>query len=344
MTTTIALGNCPSSGSTFLADLLDSTPYTAVGPELNLFSIEDLYDKQRLKNLYLSRSRCSSIYIRRNGLVLNDLCAYGLNEARFQKLLENSGGLAEFLEDFAKSFLALRGKSLSGVVFEKSPQNIHCARRYLDNTENYFIHIVRNPVDVFLSLRKRGFSSGIALMTWMLDEAKALDLINNKRFILIKYEDLVENPFSITSGLIRDVSGIEVGEAEVEAGYHDNPYRMYHTTKLASWSQKDFGKIGDRKTKKLSQEDICFLSSLKNLKVSRQYGNLFNIPEVSFMDLLEHFGYKDLFDSAVGSTTGEFRLTSREKYRLFRKFTGDFKYGDAKVSDLNAYLKPVEIV
>ena len=50
MTTTIALGNSPSAGSTFFSDLLDSTTYTAVGPELNLFSLEYLYDFKNFKN------------------------------------------------------------------------------------------------------------------------------------------------------------------------------------------------------------------------------------------------------------------------------------------------------
>lgn len=344
MTTTIALGNCPSSGSTFLADLLDSTPYTAVGPEINLFSIEDLYNKRKLKSFYSHRSRCSSIYLRRNGLVLNDLCAYGLNEARLIKLLESSSDLPEFLENFAKSFLALRGKNMNGIVFEKSPQNIHCAQKYLSNTQNYFVHIVRNPIDTFISLRKRGFSTGIALITWMLDEAKIVDLLDNERFICINYEDLIKNPFGITSDLIKKVSGIEIEESDVESGYQDNPYRMYHTTKLATWSQRDFGKVGDRKIRKLNTEEVCLLASLKNLKVSKCYGKLFNIPEASFTDLLELFGYKDLFDSVVGNASAEFQLTAHEKYRLFRKFTGDLKYGDAKLLDLNIYLNPVETV
>lgn len=344
MTTTIALGNCPSSGSTFLADLLDSTAYSAVGPELNLFSIEALYQEEGFRRFFLERSRCSSVYLRRNGLVFNDLCAFGLNCQRLEQMVAGSEGLLDFLSKFARSFLALRGKSLDGVVFEKSPQNIHCVRQYLKKTDSPFVHIVRNPIDVFLSLKKRGFLSGIALITWLMDEAKIYEFADHDRVKIIRYEDLTEHPFEITANLLQSVGLFDVDGAAVEAGFKSNPYRRYHTVKLDSWNQKDFGKTGQRKRRELSDEERRSLAALKNLKVSKAYAEIFDLPEVSFAQLLAKLGYEESFNAAIGNTEGEFALSRSEQYKLCRKFTGDLKYGDARLKDLGTYIKPVETI
>lgn len=342
MTTTIALGNCPSSGSTFLADLLDSTPYSAVGPEINLFSLEALYKREAFRRFFLKKSRCSSLYLRRNGLVFNDLCAFGLNQQRLERMVDASDGLNDFLAKFSMSFLALRGKSLDGIVFEKSPQNIHCVRQYLSKTDNPFIHIVRNPIDVFLSLKKRGFSTGIALITWMIDEAKIYEFADHDRVKIIRYEDLIENPFELVAGLLHEVGQFEVDVDAIEASFKSNAYREYHTVKLASWSQKEFGRTEKSHRRKLSDNEIQSLAALKSLKVAGPYAEFFDLSEVSFVQLLSKFGYEESFNSVVGNTEGDFQLSMSEQYKLSRKFTGDLKYGDARLTDFWAYVKPVE--
>lgn len=342
MTTTIALGNCPSSGSTFLADLLDSTAYSAVGPELNLFSIETLYEEEGFRRFFMQKSRCSSVYLRRNGLVFDDLCAFGLNAKRLEQMVAKCDGLDDFLSQFARSFLALRGKDLSGVVFEKSPQNIYCVRQYLKKTDNPFIHIVRNPIDVFLSLKKRGFSTGIALITWLIDEAKIYEFANHDQVKIIRYEDLTDRPFEITANLLSSVGSFKVDQADVEAGFKNNPYRKYHTVKLASWNQKGFGETGKRKRRELSDEEKRSLAALKKLKVSKAYAEIFDLPEVSFVQLLSKLGYEESFNSAIGDAEGDFELSRSEQYKLCRKFTGDLKHGDAHLKDLGSYMKPVE--
>ena len=344
MSTTIALGNCPSSGSTFLADLLDSTPYSAVGPELNLFSIEELYEDRNFQRFFLQKSRCSSVYLRRNGLVFNDLCAFGLNQNRLEKMVEASNGLDDFLAQFARSFLALRGKKLDGVVFEKSPQNIHCIRQYLSKTDNPFIHIVRDPVDVFLSLKRRGFSTGIALITWLMDEAKMYEFFDHDRVKIVHYEDLLDNPFELTAELLRSVGQFEVNETAIEADFKNNPYREYHTVKLASWNQKKFGKTGRNNRRELSSDEIQSLAALKELKISKAYAEFFDLSEVSFVKILSKLGYEESFSAAVGNAESDFKLSASEQYKLSRKFTGDLKQGDARLTDLRTYIKPVETV
>ena len=41
----IAIGNAPSSGSTLLADLLDSLPFAVCGPEIRLFSVRSYFTR-----------------------------------------------------------------------------------------------------------------------------------------------------------------------------------------------------------------------------------------------------------------------------------------------------------
>ena len=105
---TMAIGNSPSSGSTFLADLLDSTPHTACGPETNLFSINTLYRFDTFRENMKKSTACPAVYFDRNILNFNDLCAYGLNEKKLGELLDRSSTLTEFLNCFAVHYLTLR--------------------------------------------------------------------------------------------------------------------------------------------------------------------------------------------------------------------------------------------
>ena len=342
--TTMAIGNSPSSGSTFLADLLDSTNYTAVGPELNLFSLEFFYDFDKFKYQLNLNSRLSSIYLKRNGINYKNLSSFGLDKDKFSNLVRSSKNLEEFLINFAIRFLSLRGKNTKGVVFEKTPQNICCIDKYLENTNNHFVHIVRNPVNVYKSLLNRGFLDNIALLTWFLDEAKIYKYLEHTRVFIVKYEELIKDPFKIAKDVIETTSGIEVTEEEIKNMYENNEYRKYHTFKLDSWSNKSFGVVGKEKKKKFTENDLNNLATLQNLKVSSKYANYFNMAEVSFLDIIKKFGYINSYYEVIGNRNKNFEFNKNEKYKFFRKYVSDLKHGDAKLSDFPIYLNPVEII
>jgi len=337
-----ALGNSPSSGSTFFADLLDSTCVTACGPEISLFSLNALYEFNTFKNNIWKTSRCSAVYFERNILGLNSICEYGLNKRKIFEMLQKSSTLKEFLNNFALHYLSLRGKNVNGMVYEKSPQNIHCVKEYLDNTDNYFIHIVRNPVNVYKSLLKRGFLDKIALITWLIEEAKIYDSLDCERVIVVKYEDLIERPYQITREVIKTTTGYDIPEEEIEYNYKNNDYRKYHSIKLDSWSNTSFGVIGKDKEKIFTEKELQSLSSLKKIKVSQQYAKYFNIADISFLDVVTKLGYYNSYMKVIGKREEEFSFNKQEKYKLFRKFTGDIKRGDASLQDMLTYLNPVE--
>lgn len=149
----IAMGNSPSSGSTFLADLLDSTPVSAVGPELNLFGLRQLYNFHNFKGSAF-KDRSMSLYKKRTLLYMNHLKKYGLDLEYFKEMVEQAESVEEFLYNFKVYYLSLRGKSENAILFEKSPLNSNGLDEYLNVFEKPFIHIVRDPLHVYLSLKK----------------------------------------------------------------------------------------------------------------------------------------------------------------------------------------------
>ena len=143
------VGCPPSSGSTFFADLLDSSTHTACGEEINIFSTKKFYDFHRFKKNILKRS-LSSVYLYSEGINTNILHQYGLDVPSLKELMRQSSSASEFGDLFSKHFLTLRGKNNQGVVFEKTPQNIICIESFLQEFKNsYFIFLVRNPVFVY---------------------------------------------------------------------------------------------------------------------------------------------------------------------------------------------------
>ena len=196
----IAVGNAPSSGSTFLADLLDSLPFAVCGPEINLFSVKSNFTNfTYLKKSGFSSSRSPVIYERRQRLLDWRLCNYGIDRLLLKLILKESSSLKDFSINIFDVFSNFRGKQCK-LYFEKTPQNIHCAKIFLDTfKDSFFLHIVRNPLYVYKSLLKRNFPPYIAVNTWLIDESRSYELINHPRFITIYYEDLVKKPFNSIS-------------------------------------------------------------------------------------------------------------------------------------------------
>ena len=200
----IAIGNAPSSGSTFLADLLDSLPFAVCGPEIGLFSsIKYFTEFQKIKQDYRLTSRSPTIYLYRQRLLTEDLWAYGIDDHITQSLYNDSDSFVQFCNKLFNAFASFRKKECKLFV-EKTPQNIHCARKFLDTFEDgFFLHIVRNPLFVYKSLIRRKFPPYIAANTWLIDVSQAYLLRKHPRFIEVKYETLANQPFDTISGVLR---------------------------------------------------------------------------------------------------------------------------------------------
>ncbi|MCK4882859.1 MAG: hypothetical protein KAR31_11720 [Candidatus Omnitrophica bacterium] len=89
------IGNSPSSGSTLLADLLDSTNVSACGNELNLFSNKNIYNFTEFKKNIRRSSATFSVGRIRNTINVHRLYGYGLNEKEFVEFIKSSENLPE---------------------------------------------------------------------------------------------------------------------------------------------------------------------------------------------------------------------------------------------------------
>jgi hypothetical protein len=339
----VLIGNSPSSGSTFLADLLDSTKYSACGEELGIFSNKHFYNFEEFKVHKKVTSKLASLYFPRTHFYKNVLPYYGLDETLFFKLVNESEGFSDFIKDFSLRYLALRGKDIEGIVFEKTPENINTAEQFLNSTKDtYFINIIRHPLYVYASMLKRGFKNNIALLNWFIEASISKKLYNNDRFITIKYEDLVEKPFETVQNIIKKIKGVEITEKEIKNGYENNDYRKYFSFKLDSWEVKDIGKIQNANNKSLDNEILFSFSKIKDLKISKNYAQKFNLEEDKLVDLMNFYKYNFEFEK-FPSTEG-FKFSDLELKQLKNKWKQDFKNKEASFNDKRIYLQPVEKV
>ncbi len=340
------VGNAPSSGSTFLADLLDSTPYSACGPEINIFSHKRLYDFHRFKRNIYQSSPTSTYCLLRERIKFRQLHKYGLNAAEFRQLVEQSRSVREFAEQFGRRFLALRGKPPEGIFFEKTPQNLSCIEEFLTHfPEGYFIFLVRNPAHVYASLLRRGIPPYIALLTWYIDAARYLPYRHHPRVISLRYEELVAAPFQRVANLLKQIGDLDIAPEEIERNYQNNDYRRFHSKKLPSWSIKEYGKIGDANRNPLPPQQTRELSRLWNTQIRGPFARRFGLAEIDFESLLKELCYLKPVQALLPSPPCERKLparTLRDSLRLTHKWFRDFVAGDARVMDWRYYLNPIE--
>ncbi|NOH65222.1 sulfotransferase family protein [Vibrio rotiferianus] len=336
----VLIGNSPSSGSTLLSELLDSTPISLSGEELGLFASNKFYND--FNNSIHYTSSCKSLYMSRIGLFSKGLPSYGLTTKQLKEVASEFHDAEDFVDHFLSRYKEFRGRD-ADVIFEKTPQNLSCIGDFLDLfQESYFIHIVRNPVNVFLSLLKRDFPPYIAVHTWLLDVATFYKYREHERVINISYESLTSNPYESVSKILEKITGKVISPSEIEMMYKGNTFRAKHTLKIDSWSNKKFGMIANDHNKELSKEQKEMFCGALRGRISDAYANKFDIPAVSYVDMINHFGYTSLLKE-FKATSGSPKSTKDHK-KLLSRFYHDLKAGDAKMNELNIYLNPIEVL
>ena len=342
----IAIGNAPSSGSTLLADLVDSLPFAVCGPELRLFSVPGYYrDFERIRRKGFFSSKTPAIYEMRLRFLDSKLPSYGFDQARMRNLIKESSSFQELSVNFFQTYSALRGKD-GQIFFEKTPENIHCAKLFLDAfKDGIFLHIVRNPLFVYKSLMRRGFLPYMAANTWLIDEASVYELKNHERFFTIRYEELVRDPCVTIVGFLREV-GIDFDPEELAELYQSNTYRREFEHRVDSWSFTDYGMIGDANRKPVTDDDLRALSLMLKTKVGRHYAREFSLPEISFQELSKANGYSfDNLPESCSLDLGNGVSYDLLSFRfLLKKSLTDLIYRDCGIGSILNYLRPVETV
>jgi len=338
------VGGSPSSGSTLLADLLDSTSFTASGPELEFFCNRSVYSFEEYKKDPLKTSPLHALRSTDINFRWEFLDQYGVSEKQWKKWVTESDSLQVLSNQFTTHFLAFRDKESTGLVFEKTPQNINAIDLFLSTFEKgYFIHIVRNPLNVYASLRKRKWGSLTSWATWLIYESKVHRFRNHPRFITIRYEDLIANPFEIVSSIINKISGSpKVSAEELQNGFVNNSYRQ-EVQSISTWQNQDRSTINPTQRK----VDIGFareLSSQLHLKVSNEYAELFDLDQITLEELLVSYNYNDELELLEQLYNKKQLVPSKDRsdyQKIGMKWVRGFSKSNYKLSDLSTLMNPV---
>lgn len=225
----VSIGGCPSSGTTLVADLIDSHNNFACGPELGFLSLTESYhswDTVRKDILFTNTYSCVSGYSApRTFFNLKYLDTLQLDKYTLAYILSRSSTLEGFIQLYSSFRSHIRNKNIFYFA-EKTPGNICLASELLAIASNsYFIYIARHPLSTLNSLIKRGYGFRQASWIWISQNSYYSDLISHPRCILVKYEDVVMNPFRVISNVIQAVIGTKVDPASIESNYYFNSFR-----------------------------------------------------------------------------------------------------------------------
>jgi hypothetical protein len=336
----LIIGNASSSGSTLLSDILDSTPFSACGQEIELFHNRHLYRGTLDPK---ASSPTASLYNRRSHIRLDRIHGYGMNESEFTRMLTQSSDFSSFVDWFASYYLSLRGKAEPWLFVEKTPVNIHAIREVLSLDESYnFLFMVRDPLFAASSMRKRGRSWYASYGTWLTTAATYLPFKDHPRVMLLRYEDFIESPFETVRGIVARLLGKDISSDDLAQAYEQNSYRRFRSHKVATWSVKDYGSISNANDRAVSDDEIKAFYGFRHASVSEPYARKFSIAPISFADALQEFGYGGRLESD-NTEYPTLQKTAQDFRSLLKRFLADLRLGDAKLAELGTYLNPVTL-
>jgi len=316
----VVVGNAPSSGSTLLGDLLDSTPLTVCGPELGVWCNPYLYQSpgRHFFDGFFRRHPSSSLYQPFNSMNRSRLHHYALDSGEFRAAFGAINDSKAFPLEFGGRFAAFRGRA-SAIWCEKTPENIQYARRFLDSfSDGYFVHLVRNPLYVADSLFRRGYSMGVSVFSWLFEVSNLHDLTHD-RLITLRYEDLVDQPFETIGQLVGKVTGRRVTPDEVERAYEANEYRQAVSKKqVKGWRIRRHGMVIDGNRHQVNDVVRAAFSAAADYRISDYWSKAYGLPALSFREALRYFGYEiparqrsDIFGHSVHKA---FTLSDRMRF------------------------------
>jgi len=340
MSKLVLLGNSPSSGSTMFADLLDSSDMTACGPELEYFCNPLLFDFASHQH---NIEKTGSLFALRSTGIFpnwNRLHHYGLTKQALIDMILSSKDYPSFEESFCRHFLSFRSKNETGVVFEKTPQNLNTVGQFLTQSQGHFVCLVRHPLYVFNSLLNRGWEPYSALATWLIYASKAVDFLEHDRFHVVKLEELVGSPFSVTASVMNTVlESDSITPDELKQSFEHNTYRENASEKLPSWSvNQSVKEIKNPNLKEVSTDRVAMFANALDLRVSQEYAHHYGLSRITYREAMEKFGYaSNEFDS--GRLKQIPALTMNERFRYLKKAARSTITGHGKISDYALYTK-----
>ena len=287
----ICVGGSPSSGTTLVADLLDSVPGIACPPEMYVFSNADAYsfscdfvEKAKEKHHY---EQLAPYLSPRTFVTRGNLDACGITKLQLNEMLSKAASFPEFIELFLTLFEIHRNRTVD-VFAEKTPANINCATQFCKSFPNgLYVHVLRNGLDVVGSLNRRGFSLIQAGMVWAYQVQEGLPARSFNNYIEVKYEDITNDPFSTIARLVKRVN-INTSASEIQERYELNSYRR-GLARVKSWSVSTFGGKVEKANKRSSQLTPQQTALLFGLGMEKK--NSPTPPLKSFRTIMKLAGY-----------------------------------------------------
>lgn len=290
-TKVICIGGAPSSGSTLLANLLDSCEAIICPPELYLYSCPNaLRFNQNFKDKAILRIpiQPKGIYVApRPFFNEHHLAKMGLTREDLIGLISRSCNLEEFLVALLKQQNRHRNKSAC-VFCDATPININEARNFCNTIKDgLFIHIVRDIHTTIQSLKKRGFSYYESVLIWSYQNLAGLEARTAPNYLRIHYEDLIDRPYD-TAAEIAEKIGCDEKAAIIEKRFSENTYR-YTLSTPKTWNVQSRADIQPRP---LDRNLETSLAPLSKLTVSISHNG--QTKKTSINELLLILGYESL--------------------------------------------------
>jgi sulfotransferase family protein len=190
----ILIGGSGSTGSSLLRRVLSRHPEIYSGPELSFFNKEQLFEDW---NKYKNRILYPSIFLPTRGWFPYEGTRLIGRESNWNKrelteLVKNSNNISDFTNDYFNKCLKDYNKKF---WIEKTPSNSLGFKYFLEIfKKGKIVHLVRDPYDTVASFSNRGFSPIIGAGMYIYNNAMALRCSDDRRYYLMKYENLVINP------------------------------------------------------------------------------------------------------------------------------------------------------
>lgn len=190
----ILIGGSPSTGSSLLRRVLNRHSKVFCGSETSIFAKEGLYkDWDKSKSKLLSHRTLGLPNAGWHHYKTIDVESdYLLSKTDLSKFINESNSIVEFSQYLYSKALDENRKLIWA---EKTPSNAFTLHLFLESFPNArVIHIARDPLDGIASLVNRGKTVYDAICVYLLNTIKALELLDNDKAFLIKYEDLTMQP------------------------------------------------------------------------------------------------------------------------------------------------------
>ncbi len=215
---------CPRSGTSFLYHLLLSAGgFAEFHTQMNAYDVlEPIFG-----DLSVPKNRKAAIaeWLRSKGFTVSGLDAIEIEA----KILADCRGASDFLRLIMEEVARKQGVDR---WIDSTPTNVpHMLRIQRDFPDAQFIHIIRDPRDVALSLDKQGWSrplpwdkkqsllAAALYWEWIVRKGRKLGAMIGKQYFEVRYEDLVEHQretlAAIGSFLHHDVDYERVQQASI---------------------------------------------------------------------------------------------------------------------------------